>query len=191
MTDDLLDSVAQAVARAPREDRFRWVYEATVEHRRRHRCGAYPFADGALLGAIGEAIGPRSVLELGTALGYTACCWAAAGGSVDTIEGDGVHVQLARRNVVQAGLDSCIQVHEGEFADVLGRLGAEYDVGFFDGFAPTMETLDDLALHLADRGILVVTNLNLAGPDVLDTLLARSIWRTRLIGSDLLIAMRR
>jgi predicted O-methyltransferase YrrM len=67
---------------------FEHIQKATRAHRQAHGCHAYTYSDGAALTALAANAGAKRVLELGTALGYTACCLAAAGPSVfvDTIE---------------------------------------------------------------------------------------------------------
>src|SRR5450759_2213157 len=105
-------------------DPFAAVREATLAHRASHGCGAYPYDNGALLGALAASANARRVLELGTALGYTAL-WFARGAPeavVDTIEHDAEHVRLAGEQVEAYGMAGHIVVHEGEFADVLRRL---------------------------------------------------------------------
>ncbi len=119
-------------------DPFAAVREATLAHRAAHGCGAYPYDNGALLGALAAAANARRVLELGTALGYTAL-WFAHGAPqavIDTIERDGEHVRLAREQVEAHGMAGHIVVHEGEFAAVMRRLDPGYDVAFFDGLHP-------------------------------------------------------
>ena len=54
------------------EDPFREIQAATDAHRSSHGCWAYPYDEGSRLGTIAAAIDARRVLELGTALGYTA-----------------------------------------------------------------------------------------------------------------------
>src|SRR5262245_49925953 len=101
-------------------DPFSEIRAATAAHRKRHGCGAYAYGNGPLLGALAAAVGARRILELGTALGYTAL-WLAHGvpdGVVDTIERDPEHVRLARTHVEAFGLGGDVIVHEGEFTPV-------------------------------------------------------------------------
>jgi predicted O-methyltransferase YrrM len=105
-------------------DPFAHVRTATLAHRAKHGCGAYPHSNGALLGALAAVADARRILELGTALGYTAL-WFARGAPeavVDSIERDSEHVRLAREQVEAHGMEGHIVVHEGEFSDVLRRL---------------------------------------------------------------------
>ena len=73
-------------------------------HRAKHGCGAYPYDNGPLLSTLAAAANARRILELGTALGYTALSFAygAPDATVDTIERDPEHVQLARENIAAA-----------------------------------------------------------------------------------------
>jgi predicted O-methyltransferase YrrM len=152
-------------ARRDAEDPFGDIRTATLSHLRRHGCGCYPFFDGSLLGAIAGAAQARRIVELGTALGYTACWFAhgAPDARIDTIEFDADHVRLARSNIEAAGFAKRVTVHEGAFDDVLPALKPGYDVGFFDGFDPTLRNLKELRALLRPRGVLITTNLNFGG----------------------------
>src|SRR4029077_19247997 len=99
-------------------DPFAKIRNATNAHRAQHGCSAFPYSNGPLLAALAGAANARRILELGTALRYTALSFAsgAPGATVDTVERDPDHVALARDNIAAAGLDHRIIVHEGEFA---------------------------------------------------------------------------
>lgn len=143
-------------------DPFAAIRDGTNAHRARHRCHAYPYFDGSLLGVIAGAVDAKRVLELGTALGYTAS-WFAHGAPrshVDTIERDPEHVRLARENVASAGFAERVRVHEGDFDTVLPRLDPGYDLAFFDGYGPTMAHLQEFRRLLRPRGVLISTNLD-------------------------------
>lgn len=169
-------------------DRFAKVRAATDAHRAQHGCGAYPYDNGPLLGALAAAADARRILELGTALGYTALSFAAGApeATVDTIERDPDHVLLARDQIAAAAMDHRITVHEGDFAIVLQTLDPGYDVAFFDGQSPTP------ALHKALRGLLrtggtlITANLNhRATPEaVRKALFDGKSWRSALVTKD-------
>ncbi len=143
-------------------DPFAKVRAATNTHRAKHGCGAYPYDNGPLLAAIAAAANARRILELGTALGYTALSFAsgAPDATVDTIERDPEHVQLARDNIAAAAMDHRITVHEGDFATVLATLDPGYDVVFFDGQAPSPALHKTLRGLLRTGGTLITANLN-------------------------------
>src|SRR6202167_1159239 len=166
-----------SVAAAP----FAKVRTATNAHRARHGCGAYPYDNGPFLAAIAAAANARRILELGTALGYTALSFAsgAPDATVDTIESDPDHARLARENIVAAAMDHRITVHEGDFATVLPTLDPGYDVAFFDGHTPSPALHRTLRGLLRTGGTLITANLNHGGTaDALrKALFDRKTWR--------------
>jgi predicted O-methyltransferase YrrM len=164
-------------------DPFAAVREATLAHRASHDCGAYPYDNGALAASANA----RRVLELGTALGYTAL-WLARGAPeavIDTIERDAEHVRLAREHIEAHGMAGHIVVHEGEFAEVLRQLDPGYDVAFFDGLTPSRPLLRDLRRLLRARGLLISANLTHAGAQAyLAALQEKKSWLTAFIDED-------
>src|SRR5271155_4983068 len=175
-------------------DPFAKIRTATNAHRARHGCGAYPYDNGPLLAALAGAANARRILELGTALGYTALSFAsgAPDATVDTIERDPEHVQLARERIAAAGFDHRITVHEGDFATVLPTLDPGYDVAFFDGHTPVP------ALHVALRkllrtgGVLITANLNHGGTAdaVAKALFDDKSWRSALVDGETAISVK-
>ncbi len=169
-------------------DRFAKIRAATDVHRARHGCGAFPYDNGPLLAAVAAATGARRILELGTALGYTALSFAsgALDATVDTIERDEEHIRLAREHIAAAAMDHRITVHEGDFAAVLPTLDPGYDLAFFDGGTPVP------ALHRALRGLLrtggtlITANLNHGGTaeSVRKALFDGKSWRSALVDED-------
>ena len=143
---------------------FENIYQQTLEHLHHHDCGTYPFSDGAALIKRVAMLRPRRILELGTALGYTSCCFANAAPNalIDTVERDEGHVVLARANFKDAGIADRVTVHHGSFEDVLPNLKHTYDIAFFDGFAPDLAIVVALKSLLSSTGTLICANLGLA-----------------------------
>jgi predicted O-methyltransferase YrrM len=172
----------------PAADPFAKIRTATNTHRARHDCGAYPYSNGPLLAALAGAANARRILELGTALGYTALSFAsgAAGATVDTIERDPDHVALARDNIAAAAMDHRITVHEGDFASVLPTLDPGYDVAFFDGGTPVTSLHKTLRGLLRTGGTLITANLNHGGTAeaVRKALFDGKSWRSALVDAD-------
>jgi predicted O-methyltransferase YrrM len=166
-------------------DPFEQVRSATLAHRAKHGCGAWPHSNGTLLGALAATAKAKRILELGTALGYTALSFAhgAPEADIDTVERDGEHVRLARGNIAAAGLDRRIVVHQGDFADVLPTLEPGYDMAFFDGHTPVPKLHAQLHRLLRPRGVLVTANLNHGGTAdaVCEALLDQRAWLTAFI----------
>jgi predicted O-methyltransferase YrrM len=146
-------------------DPFAKVRAATNAHRAQHGCSAYPYDNGPLLAVLAAAADARRILELGTALGYTALSFAsgARDATVDTIERDPQHVLLARDNIAAAAMDHRIMVHEGDFASILPTLDPGYDLVFFDGQTPLPALHKSLRGLLRTGGTLITANLNHGG----------------------------
>jgi predicted O-methyltransferase YrrM len=134
---------------------------ATRRHRESHGCNAYTFEDGPGLLALAQDNAALRILELGTAIGHTACVLASATPRtrVDTIEGDPLHVSLARHHVGSLGLADRVTVHEGDFMAVMAGFEGPYDLAFFDGLGPTRQIVGRLGRLLRPGGLLVCSNL--------------------------------
>jgi predicted O-methyltransferase YrrM len=176
------------MARKNSADPFARVRAATLAHRSKHGCGTWPYDNGALLGTLAAAVDAKRILELGTALGYTALSFAhgAPKATVDTIERDPQHVRLARGHIAAAGMDGRVVVHEGDFGDVLPALDPGYDLAFFDGHTPMPKLHAELRRLLRPRGVLVTANLNHGGTAdaVCDALLDARSWLTAFVDED-------
>jgi predicted O-methyltransferase YrrM len=175
------------MAAAP-NDPFAKVRAATDAHRAQHGCSAYPYDNGPLLAALAAAARARRILELGTALGYTALSFAsgAPDATVDTIERDPDHARLAREHIAAAAMDHRITVHEGDFAAILPTLDPGYDVAFFDGQAPSPSLHKTLRGLLRTGGTLITANLNhRPTPEaVRKALFDGKSWRSALVDED-------
>lgn len=144
-------------------DPYAALQAATRAHRRLTNSDAYTFEDGPALTQVAAKSGAVRMLELGTALGYTACCLAAARANarVDTIEGDPLRAPLARDNITAVGIADRVTVHEGDFMAVLAGLTEGYGLVFFDGYAPDLPLMNAILERLLPGGTLVCANLGL------------------------------
>ncbi|MFQ5795156.1 MAG: O-methyltransferase [Candidatus Bipolaricaulia bacterium] len=90
---------------------------------------------GRLINFLVQFGNVKSALEFGTATGYSAI-WIAKdlpeGGLLTTIECDRSRLQLARKNISKAGLESKIKVREGEAQDIVSTLTQTFDFIFVD-----------------------------------------------------------
>lgn len=84
---------------------------------------------------------PSRILEVGTAVGYSACFMAQYTGedcSIQTIENYEKRIPLARANFKKAGFERRITLLEGDAMDILSQLGSEeenlakFDLIFMD-----------------------------------------------------------
>jgi predicted O-methyltransferase YrrM len=105
---------------------------------------------------------PERILEIGTAVGYSAIFMAqcAEDIKITTIERYKNASERAKINIEKAGLSSRIEIIEGDAAEVLLNLSGEYDIIFLDAakgqypvFLPYIENL------LREGGILISDNV--------------------------------
>ncbi len=78
---------------------------------------------------------PEKILEIGTAVGYSAICFSkylSEEGKIDTIEREHDRVEEAKNNIKDMELEEKINVIEGDAVDILPTLSDQYDVVFID-----------------------------------------------------------
>jgi caffeoyl-CoA O-methyltransferase len=90
---------------------------------------------GRVLFQYAQAIGAKTVFELGSAIGYSTIWWARAvgeGGRVIYTDGDRKNAEEARRYFQQAGVLDRIEIRVGDALELLSEERSEYDVIFND-----------------------------------------------------------
>jgi len=116
-----------------------------------------------LLIVLGKLLRPVRILEIGTAIGYSAILLAgvlADGGRIDTIERREDMLIKARENIKKAGLEHTISIIAGDAQEVLACLDKQYDMIFMDaakGQYP--EFLPECLRMLRNGGLLVSDNV--------------------------------
>lgn len=78
---------------------------------------------------------PERILEIGTAVGYSAICFTeflSENGSIDTIERDIDRVKEAKENIKKAEVENKINIFEGDAVEVLPTINKKYDAVFID-----------------------------------------------------------
>ena len=78
---------------------------------------------------------PKKMLEIGTAVGYSAICFTeflSEDGIIDTIEREHIRVEEAKENIKKMGLEDKINILEGDAVDILPTLNGKYDAIFID-----------------------------------------------------------
>ena len=115
---------------------------------------------------------PASILEVGTAVGFSALLmseYAPSGCRITTIENYEKRIPIARENFKRAGREEQITLIEGDAAEVLGQLEGEYDFIFMDAAkGQYIHYLPDVMRLLADGGCLVSDNVMQDG-DVIES----------------------
>ena len=80
-------------------------------------------------------IHPKRILEIGTAVGYSAMCFTrflAENGIIDTIEREEERVKEAKENIKKVGVEDRIRIYEGDAVKILPTLNEKYDAVFID-----------------------------------------------------------
>ena len=78
---------------------------------------------------------PKRILEIGTAVGYSAMCFSEylePNGQIDTIERDDERIAEAKINIEKVGVADKINIYEGDAVEILPTLEQKYDVVFID-----------------------------------------------------------
>ena len=82
-----------------------------------------------------KEVQPRRILEIGTAVGYSAMCFSEylqGDGKIDTIERDEERIAEAKVNIKNVGVEDKINIYEGDAVEILPTLNEKYDVVFID-----------------------------------------------------------
>lgn len=104
---------------------------------------------------------PSRILEVGTAIGYSAILMSKSSpeSHIDTVEIDADSVVLARQNIRKAGAEDQIRVIAGDGNEVLAALTKPYDMIFMDAAKGQYIHLYDDAMRLLNKdGLLVCDN---------------------------------
>ena len=106
---------------------------------------------------------PEKILEIGTAVGYSAICFSEylqEGGKIDTIERDKERVVEARENIKKAEVEDKINIYEGDAVEILPTLDEKYDIVFIDAAKGKYPFFLEQALRmLKDDGIIFDDNI--------------------------------
>ena len=161
-------------------DRHHPPLEAIVEALRSEGLAdGLPLADAAtarLLRTLVTAMDARKVLEIGTAIGYSAAVMALAlpeDGQLLTMEIDPARAAAARQNFARAGVDGKVSVIVGDASRFLHKVAGPFDLIFQDGSKRLYEPLlDRLIKHLRPGGLLVSDNVLWSG-EVVDGFVPR------------------
>ena len=116
-----------------------------------------------LLKFILVMVKPKNILEVGTAIGFSALLmseYAPAGCHIDTIEKYEKRIPIARENFARAGKSDVITLLEGDAIEILQTLEGSYDLIFMDAAkGQYINFLPDILRLLAPGGLLVSDNV--------------------------------
>ena len=116
---------------------------------------------GALLHALARASGGHRILEIGTAIGYSAIWLGSAladDGVMISMELDTGRAARARENIAAAGLGAKVSVMVGDATKLLHKVAGPFDLIFQDSDKQLYEPLLDRLVHLLRPGGLLVTD---------------------------------
>ena len=106
---------------------------------------------------------PNRILEIGTAVGYSAMCFSEylqEGGKIDTIERDEERIIQAKENIVKVGVQDKINIYEGDAVEILPTLNEKYDMIFIDAAKGKYPFFLKEALRmLSDKGVIFADNI--------------------------------
>ncbi|WP_204260272.1 O-methyltransferase [Caloranaerobacter azorensis] len=120
---------------------------------------------------------PKKILEIGTAIGYSAIVMAEASNEnceIVTIERREDMVKLAKENFKKGGLDNRIKILHGEAQEILPNIKDNFDIVFLDAAkGKYMEFLPYCIDNLNDGGIIISDNILFKGMVANDDLVIR------------------
>jgi caffeoyl-CoA O-methyltransferase len=125
-----------------------------------------PIADrevATFLEITARILDPRTVLEIGMAIGYSVIHLARGmqdGGVVVTIEPDEEMIHKSESFLIRAGLLDRVRIERGKALDVMPQLTETFDLVFIDAVKEEYSQYLELALpRLRSGGVVIVDNL--------------------------------
>lgn len=132
---------------------------------------------GVLLQVLTKIAGAKKVLEVGTAIAYSALLFSEAmgeDGHITTIERNKRMIPLAKENIQKAGKTENIRLIEGDATEIIKQLKEKYDLIFLDGAKGHYKYLLKESIDLLNPGgILISDNILYRGMVATDKLVVR------------------
>jgi predicted O-methyltransferase YrrM len=120
---------------------------------------------------------PLKILELGTAIGYSAILMSqglSEKGNIITIERDSKMVEIAQNNIEKYGFSDKINIIQGDCTEVLTKLEDKYDLIFMDAGKGHYNHFLPQCLRLLNKdGIIIADNVLFRGMVASDELVDR------------------
>jgi len=104
---------------------------------------------------------PKSILEVGTAVGYSALCFSRhleGGGKIVTIELNEEMVKQARENIKDNGMDNVIEVVHSDAYEYMKTLDEKFDIIFIDAAKGQYMKYLEEAMRLTKSGSVIIAD---------------------------------
>lgn len=108
-----------------------------------------------------QEVKPIRILEIGTAVGYSAICFSEylkEDGRIDTIEREKERAKQARENIKKVEVEKKIQIYEGDAVEILPTLQESYDVIFIDAAKGKYPFFLEQALRMSHQGTVIIAD---------------------------------
>jgi predicted O-methyltransferase YrrM len=108
-----------------------------------------------------EENNPKRILEIGTAVGYSASCFARYTDSnciIDTIELDEERAKQAIENTKNIGVSERINIMIGNAVEILPELNNEYDIVFIDAAKSKYSIFLEEGIRLIKNGGIILAD---------------------------------
>ena len=105
----------------------------------------------------------NNILEIGTAVGYSAICFTKFlmdDGIIDTIERDEQRIEEAKSNIKKAEVENNINIIHGDAVEILPTINKKYDMIFIDAAKGKYPFFLKEALRMLNKdGIILADNI--------------------------------
>ena len=103
---------------------------------------------------------PKQILEIGTAIGYSASKFAITIPDVhiDTIELDEERANQARENIKNVGTESQITIYQGDAMEILPTINKQYDIIYIDANKGKYPIYLQEAIRLSKIGTIILAD---------------------------------
>ncbi len=104
---------------------------------------------------------PKTILEVGTAVGYSALCFSrhlSEGGKIITMELNEEMVKIAKENIKDNGMENVIEVVHSDAYEYMKTLDEKFDVVFIDAAKGQYMKYLDEAMRLTKSGSIIIAD---------------------------------